>query len=126
MGPTTTAQFGALLLRANYSETDQVEFTNWIRQYGRTVPKINGRLPVTPESIEDFLRPLREREITATQQLQALRAVIAYRQLVLGRKSPMLPKVASRLSRYAAQEQNARRALRANHSESLEPMQAVA
>ena len=105
-------KFAHCLSTANCSEKERASFQVWIARYGKTVPRINGRLPVTRESVTEFLGNMQHHGVTASRRLQALRAIESYRRFVLGRSSPILRDIGERLSRYAAQERIARRSLR--------------
>jgi integron integrase len=64
----------------------------------------NGRLPVSVELVKAFSRSLLDSKTPAWQRLQAVRAVEAYRDLVLGTGEPSLGEIRQALQRLAAQE----------------------
>ena len=99
-------QFGKLLPSARFGKNDKKWFPRWLKRYAETVPSINGCLPVTRELVIAFSRSLLRNKTPAWQRLQAVRAVEAYRDLVLKRKQPSLADVRLKLSRAAALERD--------------------
>lgn len=99
-------KFQALLHRAEYGKNDKKFFPLWVRRYAESVQAENGKLPVTVESVTAFSRSLRDHRIPAWQRLQAVRAVEAYRDLVLGTGEPSLREMRRVLQRRAEQERD--------------------
>jgi hypothetical protein len=71
------------------------------------VTEEGGRLPVSVASVKGFSRSLLDTATPAWQRLQAVRAVEAYRDLVLGTGEPSLGEIHQVLQRPAAQERDA-------------------
>ena len=65
---------------------------------------VGGRLPVSQEEVIQFLRSLLQSRTPAWQRLQAVRAIEAYRDLVLQARVPPLDEIRQTLSRLADQE----------------------
>jgi len=77
--------------------------------YASSVKMVDGKLPVTPEEVISFLRSLLKTSTPAWQRLQAVRAIEAYRNLVLRTEAPSLEFIRQKLSRLADQERAAGR-----------------
>jgi hypothetical protein len=71
------------------------------------VEAVEGRLSVSPDEVIRFLRSLLKNQVPAWQRLQAVRAIEAYRDLVLQSKLPPLEEIRQTLSRLADQERAA-------------------
>jgi len=96
-------KFQYLLHRAEYHKNDKKYFPLWVRRYAESVKVEKGPLAVTLESVMVFSRSLRDHGIPAWQRLQAVRAVEAYRDLVLRTNEPSLAEMRQALQRRAAQ-----------------------
>ncbi len=94
-------EFQTRLHGAKYPPNDLKYFPLWIRRYAQSVTEEEGRLAVSVESVKAFSRSLRDAGIPAWQRLQAVRAVEAYRDLVLGTGEPSLGEVRQVLQRAA-------------------------
>jgi integron integrase len=94
---------------SSLSPADQQWFPPWIRRYAEATKTTHGPLPVSRNSVIDFLRMLRDRGTPAWQRLQATRAIEAYQMLVQKTHSPSLQDIRSTLSRLADQERAAPR-----------------
>ncbi len=99
--------FGRLLHEAKLSKNDKEWFPRWIRRYASSVKMVDGKLPVGPEEVIPFLRSLLKTKTPAWQRLQAVRAIEAYRNLVLRTEVPSLEFIRQKLSRLADQERAA-------------------
>ena len=66
----------------------------------------DGRLPVSVESVKEFSRSLLKSGAPAWQRLQAVRAVDAYRDLILRTEEPSLAEIRQALQRLAARERD--------------------
>ena len=105
-------QFQTKLAGSKYSKNDKNWFPKWLRRYQRSLR--DNSLPVDPDqklvvttaSVIDFSRSLLKSQTPAWQRLQAVRAVEAYRDLVLGTPEPSLLDIRNTLARLAAREQN--------------------
>lgn len=75
---------------ANFSKNDKIWFPKWLRRYASSVDVTAADLPVTEQSVIKFLRSLLQSGTPAWQRLQAVRAVDAYRNLVLRTDEPTL------------------------------------
>lgn len=102
-------RFSARVRGSSLSPADQQWFPAWIRRYAEAVRAARGPLPVTRESVIEFLRGLRSGGTPAWQRLQATRAIEAYQKLVLETDRPSLQDIRSTLGRLADQERNATR-----------------
>jgi hypothetical protein len=96
---------------ANYGKKDREWFPKWIRRYaascGVKKPDANQTLPVSTDQVIQFSKSLLKSSTPAWQRLQAVRAVEAYRDLVLKSSTPSLKEIRFALNRLAAQEKDA-------------------
>ena len=97
-------QFSARLGAAELSEADRLWFPRWIRRYASSCGVAAGDVAVSERGVIAFLRSLREHGTPAWQRLQAVKAVEAYRALVLRDESPDLRHICLKLGRLAEQE----------------------
>lgn len=109
-------EFERRLHGAKYPQNDLQYFPIWIRRYSQGVTEENGRLPVSVALVKAFSRSLLASETPAWQRLQAVRAVEAYRDLVLGTSEPSLGEIRQVLQRRAAEERGDRAASAAGDS----------
>jgi len=79
----TVRKFCGLLHDAKLGKNDKKWFPKWIRRYASAINVVHGNLSVTEAEVVEFLRSLRDNGTPAWQRLQAVRAVEAYRKLVL-------------------------------------------
>ena len=100
----SVANFCRLLHGAKLGKNDKEWFPRWIRRYASGLKISEGNLPVSEEEVIRFSRSLLENKTPAWQRLQAVRAVEAYRDLVLQTGVPSLETVRQKLSRMADQE----------------------
>jgi beta-phosphoglucomutase-like phosphatase (HAD superfamily) len=100
----SVANFDRLLREARLGKNDKGWFPRWIRRYASGVTMVEGRLPVSPEEVIRFLQSLLKSNTPAWQRLQAVRAIEAYRNLVLRTELPALDHIRQKLSRLADQE----------------------
>jgi integron integrase len=96
--------FRRLVQTARLGKNDREWFPRWIQRYAPSVKPIDGNLPVTEEGVTRFLRSLLENKVPAWQRLQAVRAIEAYRNLVLQTEVPSLEYFRLKLSQFADQE----------------------
>ena len=89
---------------AKLGKNDKEWFPRWILRYSQSVPPVNGDLPVNENDVTRFLRSLLENKVPAWQRLQAVRAIEAYRNLVLQTEIPSLDYFRLKLSQFADQE----------------------
>ena len=99
-------EFKQLVAVSKLKSHDIEWFPRWLQRYGSTVPMVEGRYPITVEHVIRFSRSLRDNGVPAWQRLQAVRAVEAYRDLVLETDVPSLADVRIALSRQAAKEKS--------------------
>ena len=95
------------LTTASLGKNDQEWFPKWIRRYRSASQKSigdGGELAVSKDLVIRFCRDLLTSRTPAWQRLQAVRAVIAYRDLVLNSSEPCLQEVRQTLNRLAQQE----------------------
>ncbi len=102
----STGQFQRRLHGAKYAGNDLKYFPLWVRRYAESVTAENGRLPVSVDLVKGFSRSLLQSGIPAWQRLQAVRAVEAYRDLVLRTEEPSLGEIRQALQRLAEQERD--------------------
>ena len=84
------AAFRSQLHLAHYGEKDQVWFPKWLARYAAGKPLTVGLLPVTGSLVMEFSRSLMQSGTPAWRRLQGVRAVEAYRDLVLNVSEPDL------------------------------------
>ncbi len=97
--------FCRLLSEATFGKNDKRYFPLWLRRYAQAAKTIDQRVSVTAEEVIRFSRSLRDNGTPAWQRLQAVRAVEAYRDLVLKTDQPCLREIRTKLGRVAAREQ---------------------
>ncbi|MEI6541741.1 MAG: integron integrase [Planctomycetota bacterium] len=100
------AAFRSKLHLAHYGEKDQVWFPKWLARYATGKPLTAGLLPVTESLVIEFSRSLMKSGTPAWQRLQGVRAVEAYRDLVLHVSEPDLTQMKQILGRLAAAEKD--------------------
>lgn len=103
----SVADFCRRLHGARLATNDREWFPRWIRRYASDVEAVEGRLSVSPDEVIRFLRSPLKNQVPAWQRLQAVRAIEAYRDLVLQSKLPPLEEIRQTLSRLADQERAA-------------------
>jgi hypothetical protein len=104
MQAMSVEMFGRALHEAKLGKNDKEWFPRCIRRYASSVKLVDGRLPVSREEVIRFLRSLLKSQTPAWQRLQAVRAIEAYRNLVLQTAEPSLQAIRQTLSRLADQE----------------------
>jgi hypothetical protein len=102
----SVGEFQRRLPGAKYAQNDLKYFPLWVRRYAEEVTPENGRLPVSVESVKEFSRSLLKSGAPAWQRLQAVRAVEAYRDLILRTGEPSLGEIRQALQRLAARERD--------------------
>jgi integron integrase len=100
----SVGEFCGLIGSAKLNEADRKWFPRWIRSYASSLKISNGDLRVTEADVIDFSKSLRDSGTPAWQRLQAVRAIEAYRNLVLKTEQPSLQHVRQTLSSLAAKE----------------------
>ena len=100
------AAFRSKMHLAHYGEKDQVWFPKWLARYAAGKPLTAGLLPVTEALVIEFSRSLKKSGTPAWQRLQGVRAVEAYRDLVLNVSEPNLTEMKQILGRLAAAEKD--------------------
>ena len=93
-----------LLHDAKLGRNDKRWFPRWIRRYAAAMRVREGALPVSEDQVIHFSRTLLQNGTPAWQRLQAVRAVEAYRNLVLKTETPSLLAIRQTLSRLADRE----------------------
>ena len=101
----SAADFSRLVDGAKLGQSNNKYFPLWVRRYAASMGIDQGRLPVDPDKVIGFLRSLLKSNTPAWQRLQAVRAIEAYRNLVLQTAEPSLDEIRQKLSRLADQEQ---------------------
>jgi integron integrase len=102
----SVGEFQRRLHGAKYAQNDLKYFPLWVRRYAEAVTPEDGRLPVSVESVKEFSRSLLKSGAPAWQRLQAVRAVEAYRDLILRTEEPSLAEIRQALQRLAARERD--------------------
>lgn len=97
-------EFKQRVATSKFRKNDKQWFPRWLQRYATSAPVIEGRHPVTVDHVTQFSRSLRDNGTPAWQRLQAVRAVEAYRDLVLETEEPSLADVRVTLSRQAVKE----------------------
>jgi integrase len=97
-------KFCWLLNEASVSKNHKKWFPRWLRRYAETGELVDDNLSVTEAEVIEFSRSLRDNGTPAWQRLQAVRAVEAYRNLVLKTEQPCLQEVRRKLGRIAARQ----------------------
>ena len=92
------------LSTASYGEKDKTWFPRLLRRYASSVEMKGKNVPVTQEAVISFCRSLLLKKVPAWQRLQGVRAIEAYRDLVLRKDSPSLAQIKQRLLRQAGIE----------------------
>ena len=100
------AAFRSKMHLAHYGEKDQVWFPKWLARYAAGKPLTAGLLPVTEALVIEFSRSFKKSGTPAWQRLQGVRAVEAYRDLVLNVSEPNLTEMKQILGRLAAAEKD--------------------
>ena len=98
------AMFRKKMHDAQYGKNDQAWFPKWLARYAAGKALNRGVLPVTEALIVEFSRSLLKSGTPAWQRLQGVRAVEAYRDLVLNVAEPCLKQIKQILGRLAAAE----------------------
>ena len=101
----TVKNFETALASAKLRNDDRSWFPTWLRRYaefcGRSPASV---LPLTRNAAESFSRELRDNGVPAWQRSQAVRALAAYRDLVLQAEEPLLSDMVRELDSIAEQE----------------------
>lgn len=103
---TSLARFRQRLQETSHGENDKKWFPKWLARYAGGKILNEGLLPVTEPLVKEFSRSLLQSTTPAWQRLQGVRAVEAYRDLVLGTSEPNLNDMKTILGRIAAGERN--------------------
>ena len=90
-------KFVQALSTASYGEKDKTWFPRLLRRYASSVEMKGKNVPVTQEAVISFCRSLLLKKVPAWQRLQGVRAIEAYRDLVLRKDSPSLAQIKQRL-----------------------------
>lgn len=97
-------RFQQRLQEASYGENDKKWFPRWLARYAEGKSTDAEMLPLTKALVVEFSRSLLKSSTPAWQRLQGVRAVEAYRDLVLGIAEPCLKEMKTTLARFAATE----------------------
>ena len=100
----SVTEFRHKIIQAHYGKNDQEWFPKWLARYAATVQTKDNLLPVTTEQVIAFSRSLLKSGTPAWQRLQGVRAVEAYRDIVLGTAQPCLKAIRQELGRQVAVE----------------------
>ena len=98
------AIFRQRLQETSYGENYKKWFPKWLARYAAGKAPGGELLLVTEPLVKDFSRSLLKSGTPAWQRLQGVRAVEAYRDLVLGTSEPCLNEMKTILGRFAAAE----------------------
>ncbi|GEM_PF-1124968 len=102
----SVGEFPRRLHGAKYAQNDLKYFPLWVRRYAASVTSENGQLPVSVELVKEFSGSLLQSGVPAWQRLQAVRAVEAYRDLILRTGEPSLGEIRQALQRLAERERD--------------------
>jgi len=103
-GFMSLSEFKRRLSDAAYGKNDKVWFPRWLGRYAAGKELSRGKLPVTEELVIEFSRSLLQSGTPAWQRLQGVRAVEAYRDLMLQTAKPSLTHLKRTLDRLTAHE----------------------
>jgi hypothetical protein len=102
----SVSMFRERMHHATLGENDRIWFPRWVARYAEGKALTNGLLPVTQTLVIEFSRSLLNSGTPAWQRLQGVRAIEAYRDLVLQSPEPCLKEMKSILGRLAANERD--------------------
>jgi len=97
--------FRRRLQESSYGDNDKTWFPRWLARYAEAKTPDNGFFPLTEPLVVEFSKSLLKSGTPAWQRLQGVRAVEAYRDLVLGTSEPCLNHMKTMLGRIAAEAQ---------------------
>ena len=97
-------RFRECLVSTSVRKHDQTWFPRWVGRYLASESGNDKARVVSRERVVAFLQSLRDRGTEAWQRLQAVRAIEAYRDLVLQTNEPSLLDIRQKLSELAARE----------------------
>lgn len=97
-------EFRRQLATSNLRKNERTWFPRWVGSYAASVEDGSGTVRITESSVIAFLQGLRDSGTAAWQRLQAVRAIEAYRNVVLQQEEPSLLQIRSKLVEIAARE----------------------
>lgn len=98
-------QFKQLVRNGNFGAKDKEWFPAWLKRFAEAVgTDETSRLPLTRERALGFSRELLANGVPAWQRKQAVRALCAYRDMVLQSEEPLLSDMVRKLATLAEQE----------------------
>ena len=97
-------RFRQVLSTTRLSKNDQNWFPKWVECYDQWLPRGLPEDGIEVESVKQFSRQLLKNGRQAWQRLQAVKAIQAYRDLVLESDQPSLQAVCGKLTELAAAE----------------------
>ncbi len=98
-------EFTRSVKAGEFGENDRKWFPAWLRRYAEFVKAgEDDRLPLTRELAVEFSKSLRDGQIPAWQRCQAMRTLMAYRDLVLQVDEPRLNDMVIKLREIAERE----------------------
>ena len=97
-------KFLQVLPNANYGKADKDWFPRWIKRYASWSGIQAGLLPLSPDAAIRFSQSLLKNGNPAWQRLQAIRAIEAYRNLILDSPEPSFAQIIAKLRQIAAKE----------------------
>ena len=103
----TLKKFEVLIASCDSGKADKTWFPRWVRRYAIGFRNgLHAEFPINRTSVVEFSKRLLAAGAPAWQRLQAVRSLVAYRDLVLERDQPDLSDVIQLLSKFAKQERN--------------------
>lgn len=102
----SVAKFLEKLALGSYGKQERKYFPRWIRRYESWLGTKNVDLAIDFESVVGFSRQLLKSGTEAWQRQQAVRAIDAYRNEVLGASEPSLQPILKKLGQIAGQDQS--------------------
>jgi len=100
------SDFAKRLEQGKYGKNDKTWFPRWIGRYASWLGICDAELPVSVEQAIAFSRTLLKNKTPAWQRLQAIRAIEAYRNIVLHTPHPSLHRIRQTLTQLAARERS--------------------
>ncbi len=120
----SSEEYSALLSQSPVSAVEQEWFLRWISRYEAWIGTKNVPISVTPEQVVAFCQSLLRSRLSAWKRLQAVNAIISYRNLFLETNQPSLEPIRQTLARLVAQETATTDAVAGRHEIQTMPIEA--
>ena len=100
-------EFKGLIRNGDFGKKDKEWFPAWLKRFAEHCQaNESARLPLTRELAIGFSRELLANGVPAWQRKQAIRALCAYRDMVLHSETPMLSDMVRKLGTVAEQQRS--------------------